>query len=452
MENGRSNGGLMTEGPIARQMLSFAMPLLFGNLFQQLYNAVDSAVVGHFVGDAALAAVGSSSSLINMIVNLFMGVAAGGTVIISQHYGARDKKGLHDAIHTVLAFSIAAGVLMMIVGVALSPMILRWMDTPEGVLPLSTLYLRIIFFGSLPLVFYNMGSGLLRAVGDSRRPLYFLILASLLNIVLDVLFVATFRMGVAGVALATILAQAISAGLILRVLMRTDEEYKVILRDIRIHPKEMAAVIRVGLPSGIQNAIIGFSNVLVQSNINAFGETAVAGCSAYIKLDGFVILPVMSISMTLTTFIGQNIGARKYDRVKKGFRTGVGMGVGITLALTLMLQVVGRFLLGIFSTDSEVIAYGLQMMHIMSMGYVLLAATHCAAGMLRGVGLTQVPMFIMVGCWCVARVSWITLLGRRLHSLPLVLSGYPVTWALSAVILGIYLWRVDWIGYYEKRM
>ena len=444
--------GLMTEGPIARQMISFALPLLLGNLFQQLYNAVDSAVVGHYVGDLALAAVGSSTSLINMIVNLFMGIAVGGSVVISQYYGARDRTGLHHSIHSVLAFSVIAGIAVTVVGYFLTPQILVWMDTPENIMPMSVEYLQIIFLGGMATVFYNMGSGLLRALGDSRRPLYFLILSSLLNIVLDILFVAGFHTGVGGAALATIISQAVSAVLILVVLIRTDEEYKVTLRDIRVYPRQMAAVIRVGLPSGIQNAIVGFSNVIVQSSINIFGEIAVAGCSAYIKIDGFVILPVMSMSMTLTTFVGQNIGALNYDRVKKGMKTGLAMGVGITLALTVLLQFLGGFLLQIFTSDPEVIAYGLQMMHIVSMGYFLLGISHCLAGTLRGVGLTRVPMVIMVLCWCVARVAWIVILGRQLYNLPLVLAGYPVSWLLSAVLLAIYFWKMDWIHYYEKSM
>lgn len=442
----------MTEGPITKQLLAFAMPLLLGNLFQQLYNAVDSAVVGHYVGDGALAAVGSSASLINMIVSLFMGVAAGGSVIISQYYGARDNKGLHDSIHTVLAFSAVAGVLMSVVGVAASPAILRFMDTPENVMPMSVLYLRIIFVGALPMVFYNMGSGLLRALGDSKRPLYFLILASLMNIVLDILFVASFKMGVAGVALATVLAQAVSAVLIMAVMMRTEEAYKVTLREIRFHWDKLRAIVRIGLPSGIQGAIVSFSNVLVQSNINFFGETVMAGCSAYIKIDGFVILPVMSMSMTLTTFVGQNIGALEHERVKKGTRIGVAMGVGITLALTLLLQVGGVWLLRIFSDDEAVIGYGLEMMRVLSIGYCLLAVSHCLAGAVRGVGLTKAPMVIMVLCWCAARVAWIMLIGRPLESLPLVLAGYPVTWAMSAVLFLAYIWRVDWIHYYERTL
>lgn len=444
--------GLMTQGSISKQLLAFAMPLLLGNLFQQLYNAVDSAVVGHYVGDAALAAVGSSGSLINMIVSLFMGVATGGSVIISQYYGARDRKGLHDALHTVLAFSLIAGVMITLVGYFLSPAILRFMDTPEDVMPMSVRYLQIIFLGAVPMVIYNMGSGLLRALGDSRRPLYFLILASVLNIILDILFVAAFCMGVAGAAWATILAQAVSAVMVMVVLVRTDEEYKVTLRDIRIHPREMASIIRLGLPSGIQGAIVSFSNVIVQSNINVFGKVVMAGCSAYIKIDGFVILPVMSMSMTLTTFVGQNIGALEYDRVKRGAKIGVAMGAGITLALTLVLQGVGGMILGIFTADQEVIGYGLLMMRVLSLGYCLLAVSHCMAGILRGVGLTKIPMFIMVLCWCVIRVVWIVTLGRRLHNLPLVLGGYPVTWLLSAVLFAVYMWKVDWIHYYEKKL
>ena len=308
MEEQRDRG-LMTSGSIPKRIFWFSVPLLLGNLFQQLYNAVDSAIVGRFVGKEALAAVGSSMSMINLVVSLFMGIAIGGTVCVSQYYGARDKEGLHHAIHTIAAFSLVAGVLMSILGVVLSKWLLIAMGTPEDVLEYSTLYFKIFFGGALPLVIYNMGSGLLRAVGDSKRPLYYLIVSSILNIIFDLLFVAVFHWGIAGAAIATVLAQGLSALLVVRVLITTNEDYRLILKDVRFYGRQLNNIVSVGLPSGVQNAVVSLSNVFVQSSINSFGTLAMAGCGAYMKVDGFVLLPAMSFSMAMTTFTGQNMGA-----------------------------------------------------------------------------------------------------------------------------------------------
>ncbi len=444
--------GLMTEGPIAQQLFRFAMPLLLGNLFQQFYSAVDSAVVGQFVGKEALAAIGSSASMINLIVSLFMGIAIGGTVCVSQYYGAKDKEGLHHAIHTIMAFSLMAGVLMTVLGIILSERLLILIGTPEEVIGLSTLYFKIFFGGSLAIVIYNMGSGLLRAVGDSRRPLYYLIVASVLNIIFDLLFVAVFKWGIAGAAFATILAEAISALLVVRVLLRTDADYRLVLKDIRIYGRQMKQVVRVGLPSGVQNAVVSISNVFVQSSINAFGTVAMAGCGAYMKIDGFVILPALSFSMAVTTFTGQNMGAANYDRVKKGLKVGSAMSLGSILAIVIVLQFITRPLLYVFATDAEVVAVGIQMMQVESLGYLLVALTHTIAGALRGAGLTKVPMFVMIGCWCVLRMLWIIYVGRPTGNLQVVLAGYPITWLCSAVIMLIYIKKVDWIHYYEKHL
>lgn len=451
METQRDRG-LMTSGSIPKRIFWFSVPLLLGNLFQQLYNAVDSAIVGRFVGKEALAAVGSSMSMINLVVSLFMGIAIGGTVCVSQYYGARDKEGLHHAIHTIAAFSLVAGVLMSILGVVLSKQLLIAMGTPDEVLEYSTLYFKIFFGGALPLVVYNMGSGLLRAVGDSKRPLYYLIVSSILNIIFDLLFVAVFHWGIAGAAIATVLAQGLSAVLVIRVLIMTHEDYKLIPKDIRFYGRQLKNIISVGLPSGIQNAVVSFSNVFVQSSINSFGTLAMAGCGAYMKVDGFVLLPVMSFSMAMTTFTGQNMGAGNYERVKKGIKTGSCMSMGTVIVIVLLLQVAAEPILSIFSTDSEVVAIGIQMMHVLSMGYILVALSHALAGALRGAGLTKVPMVVMIGCWCVLRILWIKYVGKPMERLDVVLMGYPVTWLCSAVIMLIYIAKVDWIHYYEKHL
>ena len=443
---------LMTSGSIPGRIFNFAMPLLLGNLFQQMYNAVDSAIVGRFVGKEALAAIGSSSSLIFLIVSVFMGIAIGGSVCVSQYYGAGDHTGLHHAIHTIVAFSLISGAAMTVFGIILSRKLLILIDTPADVIGLSTLYFSIFFAGSLPLVVYNLGSGLLRAVGDSKRPLYYLILSSVLNIFLDLLLVAVFKMGIAGAALATVISEAVSAIFVMRALICTDEPYKVNIKDVRFYGRQLKNIVQVGLPSGVQNAVVSVSNVVVQSSINAFGTIAMAGCGAYMKIDGFVVLPAMSFSMALTTFTGQNMGAGDHERVKKGLFAGTGMSVAMILLIVLALQFVTEPLLHIFTSDPEVIEVGLTMMRVESMGYVLVAISHALAGVLRGVGLTKIPMFVMVGCWCGLRMLWIMTVARPAGSLKLVIAGYPITWLASMIILLIYIWRVDWLHYYEKKL
>ena len=309
----KENRGLMTEGVIWKQLLLFALPLLLGNLFQQFYNTVDSIVVGNYIGANALASVGASTPIVNLMVGMFTGLGTGAGVVIAQFFGAKDHKGVHDGVHTTIALCLVSGLVMAVVGVALSPIILRLLDTPAEIMEGSVTYLQIYFMGVMALMIYNMGSGILRAVGDSRTPLYFLMVSSVVNILLDLLFVIKVQMGVAGVAWATLIAQAISACLVLIRLMTSTESYKLILKDIRFHKKVLLETIRIGLPGGIQNAVISFSNLIVQYNINSFGAAAVAGCSAYTKIDGFAILPVMSFSMAITTFTGQNIGAKNYD-------------------------------------------------------------------------------------------------------------------------------------------
>ena len=351
--------GLMTEGVIWKELLLFSVPLLLGNLFQQLYNAVDSVVVGNYIGAQALAAVGSSAPVINLLVSFFMGLSVGAGVIISRYFGARNMESLQDSIHTSLALTMTAGIFMTLFGIIFSPTILRWIGTPSDVMSSSVLYLRIYFGGILSVMLYNMGSGILRAVGDSKNPLYFLIVSSITNILLDLLFVIVFDMGIAGVGWATLIAQTISAVLTLLLLIKTKQEYKVTLKKIRFHKDKLIEIIRLGLPSGIQNGVVSFSNVIVQSNINAFGSLAMAGCGAYTKIDGFAILPVMSYSMALTTFTGQNMGAKKYDRVKQGARSGIIMSLLTTIAISALLLIFGEQVLSIFSDNPKVISYGL---------------------------------------------------------------------------------------------
>ena len=313
----------MTQGTIWKLLLSFAVPMLIGQIFQQLYSAVDSVVVGRFVGKEALAAVGSTGNVINSLIGFFTGLAMGAGVVISQCFGAKDEKGVHDAVHTALLVTLLASVFVTALGVSATPTLLRWMETPEDVLGEAVTYLRIYFAGVAGLMFYNIGSGILRAVGDSRRPLYFLIFSASMNVVLDLLFVVAFRLGVAGVAYATILSQFLSALLTLWVLSRSSECYRFIPRDLRIHGHVLRRVLTVGLPSGLQNSVVSFSNVFVQAYINAFQSSCMAGWASYNRLDAFAWLPMMCIGMANTTFVGQNLGAGKIDRAKKGTKTAV---------------------------------------------------------------------------------------------------------------------------------
>lgn len=443
------NRGLMTEGVIWKEILLFSIPLLLGNLFQQLYNAVDSVVVGNYIGAQALAAVGSSAPVINLLVSFFMGLAVGAGVIISRYFGARKKEELHIAVHTSLALTFAAGLVMTLIGVLISPYVLQWVGTPSDVMDSSVLYLRIYFLGILSVMVYNMGSGILRAVGDSRNPLYFLIVSSVTNIILDMLFVIVFHMGIAGVGWATLIAQTISAVLTMLLLMRTKEEYQVKLKHIRFHKHMLYEIVRLGLPSGLQNAIVSFSNVIVQSNINTFGSLAMAGCGSYTKIDGFAILPVMSYSMALTTFTGQNMGAKKYDRVKQGAKTGILMSVITIVCISALLLILGPNVLAIFSSDPTVINYGLYMMHVLAPGYIFLAISHAFNGIIRGAGITTVPMIVMVTCWCGLRMAWILTSVPLFHDIGVVFMGWPLTWVASALWLFLYYRKGNWMTRYD---
>ena len=440
----------MTEGVIWKEILLFSIPLLLGNLFQQLYNAVDSVVVGNYIGAQALAAVGSSAPVINLLVSFFMGLAVGAGVIISRYFGARKKEELHIAVHTSLALTFAAGLVMTLIGVLISPYVLQWVGTPSDVMESSVLYLRIYFLGILSVMVYNMGSGILRAVGDSRNPLYFLIVSSVTNIILDMLFVIVFHMGIAGVGWATLIAQTISAVLTMLLLMRTKEEYQVKLKHIRFHKHMLYEIVRLGLPSGLQNAIVSFSNVIVQSNINAFGSLAMAGCGSYTKIDGFAILPVMSYSMALTTFTGQNMGAKKYDRVKQGAKTGILMSVITIVCISALLLILGPNVLAIFYRDPTVINYGLYMMHVLAPGYIFLAISHAFNGIIRGAGITTVPMIVMVTCWCGLRMAWILTSVPLFHDIGVVFMGWPLTWIASALWLFLYYRKGSWMTRYDS--
>ena len=436
---------LMAEGVIWKQFLLFSVPLLIGNLFQQLYNTVDSVVVGNFIGSEALAAVGSSNSLINLIIGMFLGIATGAGVIISQYYGAGDEQKLSWAVHTCIALSLIGGVALSILGVLASPLILKWMGTPEDVMEGSVVYLRIFFSGSLFNLVYNMTAGVLRAVGDSRRPLYYLAVSSAVNVVLDLVFVVGFQMGIAGAAWATIIAQAVSALLALVALMRTQDIYRVDLKKLKIDVRMMKRILAIGIPSGIQQSIISLSNVIVQSNINIYGSAAMAGYGASSKIDGFVTLPLQSFCIAATTFTGQNIGAKKKKRVIQGIFQGIAISLIYTLILSPILLWRSEDVLRIFGSDPAVLEYGKISMTILIPLYSVLSIHQILMGTLRGAGKTMVTMMIGLGNMCVLRMIYINGIVPFFHSFEAVMLCYPITWFSTMVMDILYCWKGKWL-------
>lgn len=431
-------------------MLLFALPVFLGNVFQQFYNTFDSWVVGNFLGDDALAAVSSSGSLIFMMVGFFNGVAMGAGVIIARYYGAEDHEALRLAVHTDVAFGLVAGILLTVLGVAFTPTILQWMGTPKDVLPQSISYFRYYFCGAVFTVMYNIFVGILHAVGDSRHPLYYLMFSSAVNVVLDLLLVGGFHMGVGAAALATTISQGISAVLCCIRLMRVNEPYRLIWKQVRFHGKSLIDIIRYGLPSGIQNSVIAIANLVVQTNINSFGKAAMAGCGSYSKIEGFAFLPITCFTQALATFVGQNLGAHKYDRVKKGVRFGILCSTVSAEAIGVLSFTFAPQLIAIFNDSPEVIDYGTRHMRTIALFYFLLAFSHCIASVLRGSGKSTIPMLTMLGCWCVLRVSYITVAIQYRNQLETVSWAYPITWTCSSLVFLIYFLKADWIHNFDR--
>lgn len=437
----------MTSGTIWKRLTFFALPLFLGNLFQQLYNTVDSLIVGNFLGSSALAAVSSSGSLIFMLIGFLSGIAGGAGVVVARLFGAEDNEGVQRAVHTTVAFGLVAGVAMTALGVLLSPQILIWMDTPESVLPQSITYLRIYFAGSLFFVMYNIFVGILQAVGDSRHPLYYLMVSSVVNLVLDVVFIEFVHTGVGGAAFATVISQAVSAFLCLAHLMRSKECYRLSLRRLGFDPFLLREIIRLGLPSGVQNSIIAFANVLVQSNVNSFGEMAMAGYGAYAKVEGFGFLPINSFTMALTTFVGQNLGGREYERTRKGVRFGVLAAVLLAEGIGVVIFLFAPQLIAAFDATPEVVKFGTEKARTAALFYCLLAYSHSIAAVLRGAGKAIVPMFTMMVCWCVIRVTFLTVTVPLTHSIQMVYWVYPLTWALSSLTFFWYYHHGNWLNF-----
>ena len=450
LTSSRSGELRMTEGPIGRKIIAFAIPLFLGNLFQQLYNTADTLIVGRLLGDSALAAVASSGSLLFLIVGFFGGIAMGAGVVMAQYFGAEDNENLSASAHTLLTTAFLAGLFLTVFGTLLAPQILIWMDTPPEVLDQSTAYVRVYFMGVMGMVMYNACMGIMQAVGDAKHPLYYLIFSSCLNIVLDIVFIAVFDLGVASAAAATVIAQFSSVALCLFRLMRIDAPYRIRLSGLGIRWDILVRIVRYGLPSGFANSVIALANVIVQSNINAFGEMAMAGCGAYAKIEGFAFLPITCFTSAITTFVGQNLGAEEYDRTRAGARFGVLTAMGIAQTIGIIIFIAAPLLIGAFATGTEAIAFGVEKSRTCALFNFLLAASHCLAAVMRGAGRATVPMTVMLVCWCIIRVAILSVVTPLVNDIWIVNWVYPMTWTLSTAALGVYYFRVDWMKTEEK--
>lgn len=435
----------MTEGNIWKLLIIFSIPLILGNLLQQMYNTADSIIVGNFVGSHGLAAVGSGTALINLIIAFSQGAAVGAGVIVSQNLGARDKQKTKLAVHTAMCIAIILGVILSAIGVIFSRDLLVWMKTPKSVLKDSVLYLQIYCGGLIFNVIYNMATGILNAAGNSKRPLIYLAIASVTNIILDLVFIKELKWGVKGAAIATDISQALSCVLAVGYLLRVNSDYKLIVKELKIHGNTAKQIIRVGLPTAIQNMVISFSNVLVQSSVNSYGATAMAGYAAYLKIDGFNILPVLSISMAVTTFTGQNVGAKKPDRIKKGMWTALIMGVVYTVIIGVVILLTSHTVLGLFTKDNEVITYGQLAMKYFCPFYFLLGILNILAGTVRGAGKGVPPMLILLFSMCIFRILWIKIALPFYSTIDGVFILYPISWFVGMVLMIIYTKFGKWL-------
>ena len=438
----------LTEGKPLNLLFFFALPMVAGNLFQQLYNMVDTWVVGNFVSNEAFSAVGTVTPIINTLIGFFLGMSSGAGVVISQYYGAHRPEKVREAVHTAMLLTVIMGVVFTGVGIAMTPLMLELMKTPAEVAPDQTAYLTIYFAGIMGLLLYNMGSGILRAVGDSQRPFYFLLVSAGVNTALDLLFVLKFGMGVEGVAYATIIAQAVSAVLTIAVLIGYDGSVKLSLRDLRIHWDMLKKIVAVGIPAALQMAITAFSNVFVQGYINHFGADCMSGWTAYTKIDQLVILPVQSLSLASTTFVGQNYGAGRLDRVKRSVWVTLAIGVLYTLCTGAALLAGQDAILHLFTADEAVVTYGKLAMRWFCPFYFLLSILHGLAGAVRGTGASIPPMVVLLVSLCLFRVVWIQFLLPFFSGIEGVFILYPVSWGLGAVLMILYAWKGKWMEYH----
>ena len=440
----RVQTNLMTEGSVWKSILFFSVPLILGNLLQQMYNTVDSIIVGNCVGDSALAAVGSSSSLIYLLIAFSQGASVGAGIVVSQFLGAEERENVQDAVHTALAVSVLLGIVLTAAGILFTPQLLAWMKTPSDVMEESVLYLKIYSGGLIFNIIYNMAAGILNAVGNSKRSLLYLAAASVVNIGLDLLLISGLKMGVSGAALATDISQAVSCVLALAFLMRVQSDYRVSLRRIRFKKAMVVKIVRIGLPAGIQNMVISLSNVIMQSGINSFGKKAMAGFGAYMKIDGFNILPVLSFSMAVTTFVGQNFGAGNKERMKKGMWVTLVMGLIYTIVTGVLLLVFASQIVGLFNKDAQVIRYGVLATRYFCPFYFILSILHGLAGTVRGTGRTIPPMVILLASLCIFRIAAMKIIVPHFDTIDSIYILYPISWLIGAVLMVLYVWKGKW--------
>ncbi len=444
-EDMKGNTQDLTKGSIVKAIILFSVPLLIGNLFQQLYNAVDSYVVGNYVGKVALAAVGASTPIINMLIGFFMGISTGAGVVIAQFFGAGDLSKMKKAIHNSIALTLVIGVVLTVVGLVFNDPILKAIGVPSDVFSEASTYLSIYFWSLIFVMIYNMGSGILRSVGDSKRPLYFLIFSSVINIVLDFLFVKNFGFGVAGAGYATLIAQAISAIMVMYVLMKTEDSYKVVLKDIKFDKEILLKIIKIGLPTGFQQSIVSLSNVIVQSYINVYGASVIAGCSVTLKIDGFVNLPLQAFNMAITTFVGQNIGAKQYNRVKKGAYITTFLAMVTIGFFVVIMYFFGRDFIALFNQEKDVIDAGRLMQLTFLPFYIFLPINQVINGVLRGAGRSAVPMYVMIFSFVFLRQIYLFLVTKVTSDVVYVFLGWPTTWVVCSLIFIVYFFKVQWL-------
>ena len=438
----------MTEGTIWKHLVKFAFPLFIGNIFQQLYNTVDSIVVGNFVGADALGAVTSTIPIVITLIGLAIGFTMGSSVVISQYFGAKDTENLRKSTHTATSAMFLLSLVFAAIGYLATPSLLRMMNTPESVFREAVVYLRIFSLGLTGMIMYNMGSAILRAVGDSKRPLYFLILASILNIFLDLLFVIEFSLGVAGVAYATIISQFVSGIIIFWILFRSNELHSLRWHEMKIDRRILRQIISVGLPAGLQMAVTSFSNVFVQAYINAYGAASTAGWGIYSRIDAFVILPTQSMAMSVTTFVGQNAGARRPDRIHKGLLTGLCLSWSLSACIITMLYIFAPYIAGLFNQDAAVLSFAVLFIRLNSIFDPVNATNQIEAGALRGVGDSRTPMLIMLMSFVVLRQIYLFIISRLTDSIYFIAIGYPIGWFVCTALMTFHIFRIGW----EKKL
>lgn len=429
----------MTEGSIPRKIVRYALPVFIGHLFQQMYNTADALIVGNLVGSGALAAVTGVGTIIFMAIGFFLGFSMGAGIVIARYIGARDDENVHRSVHTAVAIGLVFSVVLTAAGIFLSPAVLRLMGTPDDVFADAETYLRIYFSGCTGFVMYNTFVGILQASGDSKHPLYYLILSSMTNVVLDIVFIAAFGMGVDGAALATVISQILAALLVFRRLNRQDDAIRVSLSKIRFYWSNLTEIVRYGIPAAIQNCVTDFANMMIQSYVNSFSSAAMAGMGAYSKVEGFAFLPVNAFCIAMSTFISQNRGAGKKDRMRRGARFGLICAAVFVSVIGVLTYFLSPVLVSAFNRDPEVVAYGVLRGHICSLFLFLMGFTHVCAAVLRGLGKPMAPMLIILICWCAVRVIVLSTIGQVYHDIRLICWLYPITWTLSSITEFIYL-------------